>query len=144
MEEGGNTHRLHVEVITSRTGPQNCPQDYSKIPRSTMPKFLGPPETGTGGKVEQDEPLAAYFQEYKAMDLDLRETMTFSEFCSFKGRNKPRFFNRDPTQSYELQRTVGKLTLPYFDGTSKCTARAWVQNLDTLLLVEPHGRDRCH
>jgi hypothetical protein len=137
MEEGGNTHKPHIEVITSRTNPQNRPQDYSEIPRSTMPKFLGPQETGTGGQVEQDEPLAAYFQEYKAMDPDLREAMTFAEFCSFKGRNRPRFFNRGPTQSYELQRTVGKLTLPYFDGTSKCTARAWVQKLDTYFQLNP-------
>ena len=61
MEEGGNTHKPHIEVITSRTNPQNRPHDYSEIPRSTMPKFLGPPETGTRGQVEQDEPLAAYF-----------------------------------------------------------------------------------
>jgi hypothetical protein len=122
MEEGGNTHKPHIEVITYRTNPQNLPHDYSEIPRSTMPKFLGPPETSTGGQVEQDEPLAAYFQEYKAMDVDLRKAMTFAEFCSFKGRNRPRFFNRGPTQNYELQRTVGKLNLPYFDGTSKCTA----------------------
>jgi hypothetical protein len=87
-----------------------------------MPKFLGPPEIGTGGQVEKDEPLLAYFQEYKVMDPDLREAMTVVEFCSFKGRNRPRLFNRGPTQSYELQRTVGKLTFPYFDGTSKCTA----------------------
>jgi hypothetical protein len=49
MEEGGNTHKPHIEVITSRTSPQNCPHDYSEIPISTMPKFLGPQETGTGG-----------------------------------------------------------------------------------------------
>jgi hypothetical protein len=71
------------------------------------------------------------------MDPDLREAMTFVEFCSFKGRNRPRFFNRGPTQSYELQCTVGKLTLPYFDGTSKCTARAWVQKLDTYFQLNP-------
>jgi hypothetical protein len=52
--------------------------------------------------VEQDKPLATYFQEYKAMDAELREAMTFIEFCSFKGRNRPRFFNRGPTQRYEL------------------------------------------
>jgi hypothetical protein len=28
-------------------------------------------------------------------------------------------------------RKVGKLTIPSFDGSSKCTARAWVQKLDT-------------
>jgi hypothetical protein len=61
MEEGKNTHRPHIEVITSRTNPQNRPHDYSEIPRTTMPKFLGPPETGTGRQVEQDEPLAAFF-----------------------------------------------------------------------------------
>jgi hypothetical protein len=71
------------------------------------------------------------------MDPDLREAMTFAEFCSFKGRNRPRFFNKGPTQSYELQCTVGKLTLPYFDGTSKCTARAWVQKLDTYFQLNP-------
>jgi len=49
MEEGGNTHKPHIEAITSRTNPQNRPHDYSEIPRSTMANFLGPPETGTGG-----------------------------------------------------------------------------------------------
>jgi hypothetical protein len=29
MEEGGNTHNPHIEVITSRTNPQNHPHDYS-------------------------------------------------------------------------------------------------------------------
>jgi hypothetical protein len=61
MEEGENTHKPHIEVITSSTNPQNLPHNYNEIPRSTMPKLLGPPETGTGGQVEQDEPLAAYF-----------------------------------------------------------------------------------
>ena len=75
--------------------------------------------------------MTVYFQEYRAMEAELREAMTFVEFCNFKGRNKPRFFNRGPTQNYELQCIVGKLTLPYFDGTSKCTERAWVQKLDT-------------
>jgi hypothetical protein len=28
-------------------------------------------------------------------------------------------------------RKVGKLTIPSFDGSSKCTARSWVQKLDT-------------
>ena len=91
-----------------------------------MPKFLGPAETGAGGQAEQDEPLTVYFQEYRAMEPELREATTFVGFCNFKGRNKPRFFNRGPMQNFELQRTVGKPTLPNFDGTSKCTTRAWV------------------
>ncbi len=52
LEEGRKSTKPNFEVITSRTNPQNRPQDYSEIPRSTMPKFLGPVETGAGGKVE--------------------------------------------------------------------------------------------
>ncbi len=139
MEEGTNSTKPNFEVITSRTNPQNRPQDYSEIPRSTMLKFLGPAKTGAGGQVEQDEPLTVYSQEYRAMEPELREAMTFTEFCNFKGLNKPRFFNRGPTQNFELQR-VGKLTLPYFDGTSKCTARAWVQKLDTYFQLNPMAK----
>ena len=97
LDEGRNSTKSNIEVITSRTNLQNRPYDYGDIPRSTMPKFLGPPETGIGGQVEQDEPLTVYFQEYKAMEEELREAMTFAEFCNFKGRNKLRFFNRGPT-----------------------------------------------
>jgi hypothetical protein len=34
-------------------------------------------------------------------------------------------------QNFELQRTIGKVTIPNFDEGSKCSARSWVQNLDT-------------
>ena len=30
-----------------------------------------------------------------------------------------------------MQRTIGKIPLPYFDGYTKCTANSWVQKLDT-------------
>ena len=137
LDEGRNSAKSHIEVITSRTNPQNRPHEYSDIPRTTMPRFLEPHETGTGGHFEQDEPLTAYFQEYRTMEAELREAMSFAEFCNFKGRNKPRFPNRGPTQNFELQRTLGKISLPYFDGSSKCTARAWVQKLDTYFQLSP-------
>jgi hypothetical protein len=35
------------------------------------------------------------------------------------------------SQNMELQCTLGKVTIPNFDGSSKCTARAWVHKLDT-------------
>jgi hypothetical protein len=34
-------------------------------------------------------------------------------------------------------RKFGKLTIPSFDGSNKCTARAWVQNLDTYFQLNP-------
>ena len=39
--------------------------------------------------------------------------------------------NRIPTQNFELQRTIEKISFPYFDGSAKCTANSWVQKIDT-------------
>jgi len=71
------------------------------------------------------------------LDVELRAAMSFSKFCNFKGKNKPRGFYRTPTPNFELQRTIGKITLPTFDRTSKCTTRAWVQKLDTYFQLNP-------
>ena len=54
-----------------------------------------------------------------------------------KSRNNPRGFNRAFNQNYELQRTVGKLTIPNFDGTCSCLVRIWVQKLDTYFQLNP-------
>ena len=32
---------------------------------------------------------------------------------------------------------IGTISLPYFDGSSKCTTRSWVQNLDTYFQLNP-------
>lgn len=34
-------------------------------------------------------------------------------------------------QNYELQRTIGKMFFSTYDGTTKCTTRAWVEKMDT-------------
>lgn len=34
-------------------------------------------------------------------------------------------------------RKVSKISLPSFDGSTKCSARAWVQNLDTYFILKP-------
>ena len=57
--------------------------------------------------------------------------MSFVEFCNLQRRNMPRGGNKNFNNNYELQRTMGKLTVPNFDGSSKSTAKAWVQKLDT-------------
>ena len=44
---------------------------------------------------------------------------------------------RIPTQNFELHRTVGKISLPYFDGSAKCTTNSWVQKLDTYFQLNP-------
>ena len=41
------------------------------------------------------------------------------------------------TQKFELQRTIGKITLPYFDGSAKCTTNSWVKTIDTHFQLNP-------
>ena len=51
--------------------------------------------------------------------------------------NISRGFNKGFNQNYELQETVGKLTIPNFDGTRSCSVRMWIQNLDTYFQLNP-------
>ena len=63
--------------------------------------------------------------------------MSFSDFCNMKSRNRPRNFNKGFNQNYELQKTLGRLTIPNFDGTHGGSARIWVQKLDTYFQLNP-------
>jgi hypothetical protein len=38
---------------------------------------------------------------------------------------------RAMTQNFELHHTLGKVTIPSFDGGSKCYVRSWVQKLNS-------------
>jgi hypothetical protein len=62
--------------------------------------------------------------------------MTLVEYCGLRLRNFPREPERGGQQQEQGHNIdfiwkVSKLTIPSFDGSSKCIARAWVQKLDT-------------
>jgi hypothetical protein len=64
--------------------------------------------------------------------------VTLVEYCGLKLRNRPKDTQRGGQQQQQQQghnidfiQKVGKLTIPSFDRSSKCTAKAWVQKLDT-------------
>ena len=63
--------------------------------------------------------------------------MSFSDFCNMKSRNRPRNFNKGFNHNYELHKTLGRLTIPKFDGTHGGSARIWVQKLDTYFQLNP-------
>ena len=63
--------------------------------------------------------------------------MSFSDFCNMKSRNKPRNFNKGFNHNYELQKTLGRLTIPNFDGARRGSTRIWVQKLDTYFQLNP-------
>jgi hypothetical protein len=84
------------------------------------------------------EDIAEYQREYATLGRDFHQVMTLVEYCGLRLRNRPRETQRggqQPQQQHghniDFIRKVGKLTIPSFDGSSKCVARAWVQKLDT-------------
>ena len=96
-----------------------------------MPHFLADAVVGPIMPVEPSEPSGAYLQEYKDLGDEFHAVMSFIDFCNMKSMNQPRNFHRGFTQNYELQKTVGMLTIPIFEGSRSCLARKWVQKFDT-------------
>jgi hypothetical protein len=74
------------------------------------------------GQQGQGEYFTKFLREYQTLGEEFQATMSLQDFCTIKCRNRPRDFNRGP-QSWELQRKIEKLSIPYFDGSSKFTAR---------------------
>ena len=108
------------------TNMQTTPHIYNKASRPTMPHFLENAVVGSVMPAEPSEPFGAYLQEYRSLGDEFHSAMTFSDFCNMKSRNRPRGFNRAFNQNFVLQRTLGRLTIPNFDGASSCSAKIWV------------------
>ena len=120
--EGSN----NGEGSHARTTMHSHPHLYSGSQRPTMPQFLDGAGTGPTIQADPAEPFGAYLQEYRLLGDDFHSAMSFAEFCNMKSRNRPRGGNRNFNNNYELQCTMGKLTIPSFDESSKSTVRAWV------------------
>lgn len=60
------------------------------------------------------------------MGVEFHEAINFGNFCQLKHNNRGKGASGS---SWRLM--VGRLYLCTFDGSSKCTARAWVEKLDT-------------
>jgi hypothetical protein len=106
------------------------------IPRPLLPQFLGEQQTGNQEQPGQGEDFSDYLREYRALGDEFQATMSLQDYCTIKYRNRPRDFNRGQ-QNIDLMRKVGKLSIPSFDGSNKCTTRAWVQKLDTYFQLNP-------
>ena len=68
------------------------------------------------------------------MSLSVHRQITLDQFCGLKFRSKPRLYHRN---NYELEHRAGKMEIPYFNGSTKMSARAWVQKLETYLHLNP-------
>jgi hypothetical protein len=78
--------------------------------------------------------LIEYVREYNSLSIAVQRQITLDQYCGFKLRGKTRLYHRN---NYELERRAGKMEIPYFDGSPKMTAQAWVQKLDTYLQLNP-------
>jgi hypothetical protein len=65
--------------------------------------------------------------------------MSFLDYCSIRYRNRPREAQRGNVQTQNIYyiKKVGKLNIPTFDDSSRCSAQAWVQNLNTYFKLNP-------
>ena len=73
---------------------QNTPHIYNKPSRPTMAQFLENPTAGPIIPVESEEPFGAYLEEYRVLGDEFHSTITFSDFCNMKSRNRTRGFSR--------------------------------------------------
>jgi hypothetical protein len=84
---------------------------------------------------EFDDNFDQYVREYNSLSLPVQRQITLDQYCRLKFRGKTqRPYHRN---NYELERRAGKMEIPYFDGSAKMTAQAWVQKLDTYLQLNP-------
>lgn len=93
-----------------------------------MPTFL---EVGNGGFQEQEN-LEDYFMEYEAQSQRFKDNLIFQEFYHIEDNRRPRHHNRGGgfIHNHGLHQNMGIFLLPNFDGSSKCTAKSWVEKLD--------------
>ena len=74
---------------------------------------------------------------YHTLSLELRSVYPFKEFCEAYYKYNPRGGNNMSTYNKELKNIVGKISLPYFDGSNKCSSSSWIQKLDKYFQLNP-------
>jgi hypothetical protein len=147
MMEIPGTQGPHAAHGNSGAGsrPQSPTRTYtsaSRIPCPLFPSFQGAALVVAHTPIAQRpttqaEDMAEYRRVYASLGHDFQQDMTLVKYCGLRLRNRPREPQRGGQQqqqqghNLDFIRKVGKITIPSFDGSSRCTARAWVQKLDT-------------
>ena len=84
--------------------------------RSHMPKFA----IRERGGMTRRETLSNFLQEYESQTQKFRDHITFPKFCKIKVKRSE-------------QHDMGRFLLFNFYGSPTCSARAWVEELDSYL-----------
>ena len=91
-----------------------------------MPKFVEIPKEDHEAQAETIATWEEKFYVYQSLSEECKRALPFRDFCETQYRGKPRVTPRMPYQNYELKNVNGKITLPYFDGTSDCSVSSWI------------------
>jgi hypothetical protein len=124
-------HRPYMPVFTDEylgrhSGSRANPKPY-------MPTFTD--EQGQHEQVEDFvDQLARSTKEYYSLDMTVQRQMSLDQYCQLRFKNQPRMNHRG---SLEFEQRAGKIEIPYFYGTTKMTAQAWVEKPDTYLQLNP-------
>jgi hypothetical protein len=138
--QGGNKHQqehipyYHTEGQSHGGGaPQG--QTHSRTThRPYLPSFLDE-QPQPSYQDEFEDNFDQYVREYNSLSIPVQRQITLDQYCGLKFRGKTqRSYHKN---NYELERRAGKMEIPYFDGSAKMTAQAWVQKLDTYLQLNP-------
>lgn len=129
QHSGNNENIRNVEgerfVHRPTRGPASRPLYVTFTPREEQPQVVVSSFLG-------DEARQSYL-EYNALPMDLKDQWTFDQFMNEKiRRNAGRNDHYTPPRN-DYQQTLGKITMPYFDGSNKCTSRSWLQNINNYL-----------
>ena len=101
-------------------------------PRPTMPKFVETPKEDHEAQAETIATWEENIYVYQSLSEECRRDLPFLDLCETQFKGNPRgATTRNPYQNYELKDAIGKITLPYFDGTSNCSVSSWIQKMDT-------------
>ena len=77
------------------------------------------------------------FYVYQSLSEECRRDIPFRDIYETQFRGKQRGDEMHPYQNYESKNATGKITLPYFDGTSNCSVSSWIQKMDTRFQLNP-------
>jgi hypothetical protein len=126
-----HSSNYHTKGQSYGGGAPQGPTNSRATPRPYQPTFLdNQPQRNYEDEIEDN--FEQYAREYHTLSAAFQRQVMMDQYCGIKFRGKPKQYQRP---DYELERRVGKMEIPYFDGSSKVTAQARVQKLDTYLQI---------
>ena len=76
--------------------------------------------------------------EWQQLSGECRKTFPFNQFFKVSSKIKSgENGDRTPFVNQELKYTIGKVTIPSFDLSSKMSSSAWIQKLDVYIQSNP-------